>query len=51
MPPSRLRPHFAKTTVRVHGYPDGRLSVFWGSHRLGDYDARGGLVLPEQTAA
>jgi transposase len=51
LPPSRLRPHFVRTTVRVHGYPDGRLSVFWGPHRLGDYDARGGLVPPEQIAA
>nr|WP_294508709.1 hypothetical protein [uncultured Rhodopila sp.] len=51
LPPSRLRPHFVKTTVRVHGYPDGRLAVFWGPHRLGDYDARGSLVQPEQIAA
>jgi transposase len=51
LPASRLRPHFVKTTVRVHGYPDGRLSVFWGPHRLGDYDATGGLVLPAQIAA
>jgi hypothetical protein len=33
LPPSRLRPHFVKTTVRVHEYPDGRLAVFWGPHR------------------
>jgi transposase len=51
LPPSRLRPHFVKTTVRVHGYPNGRLSVFWGPHRLGDYDASGSLVLPAQIAA
>jgi transposase len=43
LPPSRLRPHFVKATARVHGYPDGRLAVFWGPHRLGDYDAKGGL--------
>jgi hypothetical protein len=30
LPPSRLRPHFVKATVRVHEYPDGRLAVFWG---------------------
>ena len=23
LPPSRLRPHFVKATVRVHEYPDG----------------------------
>lgn len=51
LPLSRLRPHFVKTTVRVHGYPDGRSSVFWGPHRLGDYDAKGDFVLPEQIAA
>ena len=47
LPPSRLRPHFVKTTVRVHGYPDGRLSVFWGPHRLADYAADGTLIQPE----
>jgi hypothetical protein len=36
LPPSRLRPHFVKATVRVHEYPDGRLAVFWGPHRLAD---------------
>jgi len=51
LPPSRLRPHFVKTTVRVHGYPDGRSAVFWGPHRLGDYDAAGNLVLAAQIAA
>jgi len=28
LPPSRLRPHFVKAKVRVHGYPDGQLAVF-----------------------
>jgi transposase len=51
LPPSRLRPHFVKTTVRVHEYPDARLAVLWGPHRLGDYDAKGSLVAPEQIAA
>jgi hypothetical protein len=37
--------------VRVHEYPDGRLAVLWGRHRLGDYDAKGSLVAPEQIAA
>ncbi len=41
LPPSRLRPHFVKATVRVHDYPDGSLAVFWGPHRLADYDAKG----------
>ena len=51
LPPSRLRPHFVKATVRVHEYPDSRLAVFWGPHRLADYDAKGSLVPPERIAA
>ena|SRR5208282_2063588 len=51
LPPSRLRPHFVKTTVRVHAYPDGGSAVFWGPHRLGDYDAKGSLVPLERIAA
>jgi transposase len=51
LPPSRLRPHFVKTTVRVNAYPDGRLAVLWGPHRLGEYDAKGGLVPPARIAA
>jgi transposase len=51
LPPSRLRPHFVRTTVRVHAYPDGSLAVFWGPHRLADYNAKGTLMVPEQQAA
>ncbi len=51
LPPSRLRPHFVKTTVRVNAYPDGRLAVLWGPHRLGEYDAKGGLVPSARIAA
>ena len=51
LPPSRLRPHFVKATVRVPAYPDGRLAVYLGPHRLADYDARGVLSVPEQEAA
>jgi transposase len=51
LPPSRLRPHFVKATVRVHEYPDGRLAVFWGPHRLADYEAHGAIVEPESKAA
>ena len=29
----------------MHEYPDGAVAVFWGPHRLGDYDAAGALVL------
>ena len=47
LPPSRLRPHFVKATVRVHEYPDGRLAVYWGPHRLADYDADGRVMAAE----
>ena len=43
IPPSPLRPHFVRTTVRVHEYPDGRLAIFHGPHRLADYDLQGNL--------
>ena len=41
LPPSPLRPHFVKASVRVHEYPDGPLAVFLGPHRLADYDPNG----------
>jgi hypothetical protein len=30
VPPSRLRPHFVKASVRMHEYPDGAVSMFLG---------------------
>src|SRR6266851_1181627 len=51
LPPSRLRPHFVKATVRVHEYPDGQLAVFWGPHRLADYDVQGSIIQPQRQAA
>jgi transposase len=41
IPPSPLRPHFVRATVRVHEYPTGRLAIFHGPHRLADYDRQG----------
>jgi hypothetical protein len=41
LPQSRLRPHFVKARVRVHSYPDGKLSVFLGPHVLARYTAEG----------
>ncbi len=46
LPPSRLRPHFVKANVRVHEYPEGELAVYWGPHRLADYNAAGIMVQP-----
>jgi len=43
IPPSPLRPHFVRLTVRVHEYPDGRLAIFHGPHRLADDDVDGNL--------
>jgi transposase len=51
LPPSRLRPHFVKATVRVHEYPDGQLAVFWGPHRLADYDVHGTIIQAQRHAA
>jgi transposase len=51
LPPSRLRPHFVKSTVRVHEYPDGCLAVFWGPHRLASYGADGTIAGTERQAA
>lgn len=47
LPESRLRPHFVKAVVRVHEYPDGRLSVFFGPHRLATFTAEGGVISPD----
>jgi hypothetical protein len=51
IPPSPLRPHFVKASVRVHEYPDGRIAVFLGPHRLADYDSRGRPIEPNRQAA
>jgi hypothetical protein len=51
LPSSRLRPQFVKAKLRVHEYPDGQLAVFWGPHRLADYDADGTIIQQERQAA
>ena len=48
MPESRLRPHFVKTVVRVHAYPDGTSAVFLGPHRLAVYAADGQELPPDR---
>ena len=48
IPPSRLRPHFVRASVRVHAYPDGRTAIFLGPHRLALFDASGReIVVPK----
>jgi len=51
LPPSRLRPHFVRATVRVHEYPDGSIAVFLGPHRLADYSADGQISITIAQAA
>jgi transposase len=51
IPPSPLRPHFVRTTVRVHEYPDGATAIFLGPHRLAEYDHDGHLRPPQHARA
>jgi len=51
IPPSPLRPHFVRAMVRVHEYPDGRLAIFHGPHRLAEYDLQGKLCVDAKLAA
>jgi hypothetical protein len=51
IPPNPLRPHFVRATVRAHEYPDGRLAIFHGPHRLADYDSAGRLCNDAKLAA
>jgi len=41
IPPSRLRPHFAKATIRIHEYPDASLALFYGPHRIAEFTPDG----------
>ena len=41
LPPSPLRAHFVKATVRLREYWDGRLSISLGPHRLAAFEADG----------
>ena len=50
IPPSRLRPHFVKASVRVHEYPDGTVSIFLGPHRLARFDAGGREIVSAPAA-
>ena len=39
IPSSPLRPHFVRSTVRLHEYPDGAVAIFKGPHRLATFPA------------
>jgi transposase len=51
LPPNRLRPSFAKASVRLHEYPDASIAIFWGPHRLADYDSQGVIQDHKEQAA
>jgi hypothetical protein len=44
IPPSDLRPHFVRATVRLLEDPDGRVAVWLGPHHLADYEPDGTLA-------
>ena len=50
IPAQTHRCRFIKVRVRVHRYPDGRLSVFHGPRKLADYEPDGALVAQAPTA-
>jgi len=37
IPPTPLRPHLVRATVRVHEYPDGTIAIFKGPQRLASF--------------
>lgn len=41
IPPSPLRPHFVRAKLRLHEYPDGAVALFWGPHRIADFEPDG----------
>jgi hypothetical protein len=46
-----LSPHFVRAMVRLHEYPNGRLAIFHGPHRLADYELAGNLCDGTKLAA
>lgn len=43
--------HYARKTVRVHEYPDGRLALFHGPRCLAEYDSQGQPLKASKKAA
>ncbi len=50
IPPSPLRAHFVKATVKVRQYPDGTYAIFHGRRCIGRYDSQGALIDHKQAA-
>jgi hypothetical protein len=51
IPPSPLRAHYVKATVRVRRYVDGRHAIFHGPRCIGRYGADGAEETDTQQAA
>lgn len=49
IPKTSGRCHYAKATVKVHEYHDGRIAIFHGPRLLGSYDQTGQLEQKERT--
>jgi transposase len=49
IPPSPLRAHYVKATVRVRRYADGQYGVFHGPRCIGRYDTEGKLAQEADT--
>ncbi len=44
IPPSPLRAHFVKATVKVRQYANGTYVIFHGRRCIGRYDNKGALI-------
>lgn len=51
IPPSPLRAHFVRSTVKVRQYHGGSHAIFHGPRRIGRYDAQGALRTVAMDAA
>jgi len=51
IPPSPLRAHFVKATVKVRQYADATYAIFHGYRCIGRYDRHGGLLDDNKKAA
>lgn len=49
IPADQHRWHYVKQKVRVHLYPDGTRTIFFGPRKLASYDADGELIAPIET--
>jgi len=45
IPQDKYRFHYVKARVRVHRFPDGNLSIFYGHRRLASYNSQGKEVV------